>query len=775
MERPASLFTSVEMRQASLNLEELNQLKWILGQALTLIALWTLAFLDLRVLPLLVLAGMAVALTLVFPRLPGYLSPIFWKAVSPILVVVVIVDFILSGGDILPPLIRLISMLAILRCLAYRTRREDLQLVLLCLFMAVISGVLTLSMLFALQIVLFTPTAMILLFLINLLESEDEQTLSVESWKHFRWWRFLGRIRDVTDLRLAGFAGALFGLVVAVSSLIFVTMPRFQFDQAIPFFQLKTSSLTGFSDSVDLGGVTDIVEDNRVAFRLDPPRRESIPENPYFRMLALDYYSDGRFSLSQSVKNDPSILSAYQNSWLSGGLGMRVPDAMAEEGWQPPLEYGTWTFYLEGGISKYLPILGPFQTLRFQNRQEGKVNWAFLVVSLDTAKNGVFSYQALTMGPSNMLAASRKDAMILPDAKPMIAPRTSEVWSDLSYPMTQLAIPIREEDSAYLREVVESITAGADLSAREFSRRAVEYLKSRHAYSLSSNVRPDNRDKVVAWMQEESPGHCEYFAGAFTLLARTAGFPTRLVIGFNGGSWNTVEDYFVVRNRNAHAWCEILDEQNRWTRVDPTPSAERLMETGLADGSGRIPEETGWDAWVDSLRILWYRSIVNFDDRSQMELATRLKDIGQILLQDLRKTADETVTGFKEWWNQPLTWDRILLIAAVVLVVFGLYVLFLFRFRLQNHLMKTKFGRRLLGNADPLRRKAGRLLARYEDVVGRRIPEPERWPETFQQTHLELLSLRFGDLQNYEEAGRIFQEARQQMKETRQGAADLKV
>ena len=66
-------------------------------------------------------------------------------------------------------------------------------------------------------------------------------------------------------------------------------------------------------------------------------------------------------------------------------------------------------------------------------------------------------------------------------------------------------------------------------------------------------------------------GHCELFAGAFTLLARTAGHPTRVVGGFVGGTWN--EDYLIVRNSNAHAWCEIFDGAESWLRVDPTMSA----------------------------------------------------------------------------------------------------------------------------------------------------------------------------------------------------------
>jgi len=762
----------MEMKSAQLKREELHQLKWLLGQMLTLIALWTLAFLDFQALSLLVIIALLVGATLISPMLPGMLPPLFRKALTPLLVVFILVDFFMAGADVLPPLIRMVMILALVRCIAYRTRREDLQLLLLCLFMAVISGVLTLSLVFAFQILLFAPAAMVLLFIVNLLEGHDDKPLTMEDWRGFSWRHFIGRIVDVLDIRLAGFAGGLFILVVGVSSLIFMLMPRFQFDHAIPFFQMKTSSLSGFSDSVKLGGVTDIIEDNRIAFRMDPPSRDLIPANPYFRMLVLDHYSNGQFSLSRSVKNDRTVLMPFENSWLSGGLGLRVTDRplLPGEGMtqEPQLSRGAWTFYLEGGISKYLPLLGPFQTLRFQNRQEGDANWGFLVIGLDSAKNGVFSYQAINMEASDVIAASRKDFTVLPEAEPVVASRQSDVWAGLEYPMTQMAIPLRDEDADYLRGVVDTITQGETLTAREFSRRAVDYLQSRHSYSLNSDVPAGERDKVVAWMQEDSPGHCEYFAGAFTILARMAGYPTRMVVGFNGGSWNTVEEYFLVRNRNAHAWCEIFDENAHWVRVDPTPGAQRMSVTGGGRGQGGLFEESGWSAWVDSLRILWYRSIVNFDDRSQIEIANQLRDLLQESAQDFRSAVEGVISEFQNWWDQPVTWGRALTLAGLLLALTLLYVLYLKRYLLQDQLMKTSIGKRVLGNRNPVRRKAGRLLSRYETIMEKGPSPSKDFPSgEHQGTHLELQSLRYGDLRNHREAGRIFRDARLRMKEAR--------
>ena len=110
------------------------------------------------------------------------------------------------------------------------------------------------------------------------------------------------------------------------------------------------------------------------------------------------------------------------------------------------------------------------------------------------------------------------------------------------------------------------------------------------------------------------------------VLARLAGIPTRIVTGFQGGTWSGFENYYMVRNRDAHAWCEVYDESGVWFRVDPTPGSGRLGET--ASRQGLLLVDTSWSAYFDSLRILWYRRIVNFDKDQQAEMASKFRTAG---------------------------------------------------------------------------------------------------------------------------------------------------
>src|SRR5690606_9408881 len=126
----------------------------------------------------------------------------------------------------------------------------------------------------------------------------------------------------------------------------------------------------------------------------------------------------------------------------------------------------------------------------------------------------------------------------------------------LSYPATTLALPVSPASQEFLRELVHEITGGEQLPAQEFARRACAWLAKHHRYSLGVELpaSADREDPVVRWLRARAPGHCEFFSAAFILLSRTAGHPARAITGFKGGTWNSFENYYMVRNSDAHAW-----------------------------------------------------------------------------------------------------------------------------------------------------------------------------------------------------------------------------
>lgn len=75
---------------------------------------------------------------------------------------------------------------------------------------------------------------------------------------------------------------------------------------------------------------------------------------------------------------------------------------------------------------------------------------------------------------------------------------------------------------------------------------------------------------VDEFLFETKRGYCEHYASSFTVLMRLAGIPSRVVTGYQGGEINPIDNYMTVRQSDAHAWSEVFLGDKGWVRVDPT-------------------------------------------------------------------------------------------------------------------------------------------------------------------------------------------------------------
>lgn len=110
----------------------------------------------------------------------------------------------------------------------------------------------------------------------------------------------------------------------------------------------------------------------------------------------------------------------------------------------------------------------------------------------------------------------------------------------------------------------------------------VLHLRREFRYSRSFDRR--GADTLLEFLLRDRRGHCEYFATAAALLARAAGVPARAVAGYRVSEENAVGNYWMVRERNAHAWAEVHLAGRGFVTVDATP------EDPLA---GNAPHRTG--------------------------------------------------------------------------------------------------------------------------------------------------------------------------------------
>jgi len=154
------------------------------------------------------------------------------------------------------------------------------------------------------------------------------------------------------------------------------------------------------------------------------------------------------------------------------------------------------------------------------------------------------------------------------------------------------------------------------------------------AYTLTPPKLDD--DPVDEFLFDTRRGFCEHYASAFAMLMRAAGVPARVVTGYQGGEFNPLGDYLLVRQSDAHAWTEVWLEGRGWVRVDPTAAvAPERIEGGLlgavAAGEpvpGRFYLEAPWLGQAallwDSVDDFWNERIVRYDAARQVALLERL-------------------------------------------------------------------------------------------------------------------------------------------------------
>lgn len=233
---------------------------------------------------------------------------------------------------------------------------------------------------------------------------------------------------------------------------------------------------------------------------------------------------------------------------------------------------------------------------------------------------------------------------------------------------------------ARIAALAHRVTAGSAGGA-ESARRLTEFLTREFRYSLVQTRTPGG-DVLADFLFVRRSGNCEYFATALVVMLRTVGVPARVVNGFQRGEWNPYGEYFAVRLSDAHSWVEAWVDGAGWLSFDPSPRA--------------TPEGAGWGRvglYLDALRMRWYRYVVNWSLKDQVDLAASVR---------------ETARRWRPQWPGLGGWD-----AARVSVALGTAVaialVVAWRWGGGARVMRPRFGRRALPD---FYRRALRLLAR---------------------------------------------------------------
>ena len=103
------------------------------------------------------------------------------------------------------------------------------------------------------------------------------------------------------------------------------------------------------------------------------------------------------------------------------------------------------------------------------------------------------------------------------------------------------------------------------------ARAITNYLRA-FSYTLDLPAPPRNRDVVDYFLFDLQKGYCDYYATAMVVLARAAGLPARLVVGYASGAYDAANARYVVTAADAHSWPEVYFAGVGWIEFEPTPA-----------------------------------------------------------------------------------------------------------------------------------------------------------------------------------------------------------
>ena len=372
--------------------------------------------------------------------------------------------------------------------------------------------------------------------------------------------------------------GALLLQALPLAILLFVLFPRLPG----PFWGIATadSARTGLGDEMTPGDISDLSVSGEVAFRVRFSGEMPPPAQRYWRGPVLHEF-DGRSWRRPRAQAFP----AQQVTYLGAPVDYQVTLEPTDRPWILALD-----------IPAEWPEREAFRTYDFQLVAPRRLS--------EVSSFRLRSYPRFIAG-AELPTSLRRKGLQLP-----------------------------EEGNPRSRELARQFVAQHGDAQSIAQAMLTMFREQPFVYTLDPPKLAENA--MDEFLFETRRGFCEHYASAFTLVMRAAGVPARVVTGYQGGDFNPIGGYLIVRQSDAHAWSEIWIEGRGWVRVDPTAAvAPERIERGLIGAMGELEPVPGRlreasSLWLqvelswDTLNDFWNERIVRFNAASQMDLLERL-------------------------------------------------------------------------------------------------------------------------------------------------------
>jgi transglutaminase-like putative cysteine protease len=285
----------------------------------------------------------------------------------------------------------------------------------------------------------------------------------------------------------------------------------------------------------------------------------------YLRMTSLDRFANGSFTAA-SLQADPSAR-------VSNGLNVQQPSGQ---------QVTTTVAVAKSFAFRWLPMPSVATTVEVEG------DWRY---DPDTATT--FSASNTTSGLRYTVVSSPN--LPTPSQLARAAPAASRLPEDLVTPGV----------SQTVRRLTRQVTA--DANSRFDAALQIQRFLTTDPFSYTTHppFSQGQIDSLTYFLTVSHAGFCQQYATAMAVMARLAGIPSRVAVGFTAGSRQD-DGHWQVTTHDAHAWPELYFADYGWLPFEPTPRGDGQTVTpsyaratpnrhGNADGNDKA---TGVDPVV---------------------------------------------------------------------------------------------------------------------------------------------------------------------------------
>ena len=307
---------------------------------------------------------------------------------------------------------------------------------------------------------------------------------------------------------------------------------------------------------------------------LGPNGGERIVPNPLVNLQTdlTKYSNTPAFQVTSSIPSYWRLtsLDAFDGSqWTSTGSYRSIGSRLAGT---PPANTAVQTAVATFNIQQLDSVWLPAQFDPFELHGVRRVTYDPASDSLLAASSTV---EGLTYTVSSFERVDALNASILQAARPLHHDSVSNA---------NLSVP--ESTRGALLGLARDLTAEA---TSEYAKALAiqNYLRGNEfTYSLHPETDGSGDEAIEQFLFVTRTGYCQQFAGSFAVLARLAGLPTRLAVGFDTGT-RLASGAYQVLDKDSHTWPEVwFGSAIGWVPFEPTPGFAVPGTNSYADYSG---------------------------------------------------------------------------------------------------------------------------------------------------------------------------------------------